>query len=135
MYANQTPDSFSFQRRRDKMFFPGWLGTTRPTGSATPAAKVARSYERIRTQTAQGVPAGRLRALAGRDGSGHRRSSCTPTGSSRRPRDTLVDFKLIVAEGNADAADRKRVAARRAQAPRDRAVGRTGGPARRGARR
>src|SRR4029453_13354834 len=47
MSANQLSDSFSFQRRRDQMFFP-WLARHNKTyrlGSTT--AKVGRSYERI----------------------------------------------------------------------------------------
>ncbi|HSU35677.1 MAG TPA: alpha/beta fold hydrolase, partial [Propionibacteriaceae bacterium] len=44
MYANQVTDSFSFQRRRDKMFFP-WLARHHKTyrlGSTT--AKVTKNY-------------------------------------------------------------------------------------------
>ena len=71
MYANQLSDSFSFQRRRDQMFFP-WLARHNKTyrlGNTT--AKVPQQLRADPGQPAQGLPAGRVRALAGRDGLRH----------------------------------------------------------------
>ena len=48
MYANQLTDSFSFQRRRDLMFYP-WVARRNKTYNlGNTAAKVGRSYEKIR---------------------------------------------------------------------------------------
>jgi pimeloyl-ACP methyl ester carboxylesterase len=48
MYANQLTDSFSFQRRRDLMFYP-WVARRHKTYRlGDTAAKVRRSYEKIR---------------------------------------------------------------------------------------
>ena len=50
MYANQLTDSFSFQRRRDLMFYP-WVARRNKTYRlGDTAAKVRRSYEKIRTK-------------------------------------------------------------------------------------
>ena len=50
MYANQPADSFSFQRRRDLMFYP-WLARRDSTYHlGNTAAKVRRSYEKIRSK-------------------------------------------------------------------------------------
>ncbi len=50
MYANQLTDSFSFQRRRDLMFYP-WVARRHKTYRlGDTAAKVRRSYEKIRTK-------------------------------------------------------------------------------------
>jgi hypothetical protein len=107
MYANQLSDSFSFQRRRDQMFFP-WLARHNKTyrlGSTT--AKVTSNYEKIRVNL--------LRA--------YRRGDFVPSPAEMdqaiqsqlyanwqfpEAANTLADFKMI-GVGSADAAVRKRV--------------------------
>ena len=58
MYANQKTDSFSFERRRDKMFYP-WVARHNATfGLGTTAAKVAKRYEKIRARLGRAWNAG-----------------------------------------------------------------------------
>ena len=48
MYANQLTDSFSFQRRRDQMFYPWVARRSKTYRLGDTAAKVRRNYEKIR---------------------------------------------------------------------------------------
>ena len=50
MYANQLTDSFSFQRRRDLMFYPWVARRNKSYHLGNTAAKVRSSYEKIRTR-------------------------------------------------------------------------------------
>ncbi|HEY5822231.1 MAG TPA: alpha/beta fold hydrolase [Propionibacteriaceae bacterium] len=58
MYANQITDSFSFQRRRDQMFFPWVARHDKTYGYGTTTAEVKKNYEALR---------GRLSKAAVRD--------------------------------------------------------------------
>ena len=107
MYASQAAHSFSFQRRRDKMFYP-WLARHHQTyGLGSTSATVAKSYERIRADMLKAYlrgdfvpsPAEMDRVIQDKLYANWQ----FPDAAS-----TLVDFKFIGA-GSADAALRKRV--------------------------
>ncbi len=58
MYANQLTDSFSFQRRRDAMFFPWVARNNKRYGFGKTAAAVKKNYESLRVRLGKAVQAG-----------------------------------------------------------------------------
>lgn len=64
MYANQRSDSFSFERRRDRMLFPWIARHHKQYGLGTTAAKVKKRYESIRAGVLRAYRAGRAPASA-----------------------------------------------------------------------
>jgi pimeloyl-ACP methyl ester carboxylesterase len=110
MYANQTTDSFSFQRRRDLMFFP-WLARRDKTyhlGNTT--AKVAKRYEKIRTNVGKAFVRGDLGTSAS-DVDIITANQLYADAGFADAASTLLDFQIFAA-ANANAALKRRMAAR-----------------------
>jgi pimeloyl-ACP methyl ester carboxylesterase len=110
MQANQATDSFSFQRRRDLMFFP-WLARRNKTyhlGNTT--TKVAKRYEQIRTNIGRAFARGDLGTSA-TDVDIITANQLYADASFADAASTLNDFEIF-AGANADAAVSRRIAAR-----------------------
>ncbi len=112
MYANQLSDSFSFQRRRDLMFYPWLARHHKQYGMGTTTAKVAKSYETIRANLLRAYRRGDF-VPSPADADAAILNQLYADWQFEDAANTLFDFKLIGA-GGGDAAARRRVAALRA---------------------
>ena len=128
MYANQVTDSFSFERRRDQMFYP-WLARRHhdiygfgKTAAAVARPATSRSRAKFIRSSAGGASTDPERKASTRPSP----TRSTSTGSSRMAASSPQDFRFWIGEGSSpqrQAAGVRRGRLREAEADRGRAPG------------